>query len=68
VAVFPDIAQLTAPVLCHGQKLVSKTTNYSRYQGSSSTQTILACVDATGASTEVGAFLVVLVITLPSRR
>jgi len=64
VAVFPDIAQLAAPILCRGQSLVTTTTQFSRYPGSGGTRTRVACVDAAGTSTEVGAFFAMLAITL----
>ncbi len=64
IAVFPDIAQLAAPLLCRGQSLVTTTTRFSRYPGSGGTQTAIACVDASGTSTEIGAIFAMLAITL----
>jgi hypothetical protein len=64
VAIFPDIAQLAAPVVCRGQSLVTETSNFTRSPGSSGTQTSVACVDAAGTRTEVGAFFVMLAITV----
>jgi hypothetical protein len=64
VAIFPDIAQIAAPIVCSGQGLVTTTTSFSRYPGSGGTETRVDCVDATGARTEVGGLFVLLVITL----
>jgi hypothetical protein len=64
VAAFPDLAQIAAPLVCHGQSLVTTTTSYSSSPRSGGTQTALACVDATGTRTELGALFIVLAITL----
>jgi hypothetical protein len=63
VAVFPATAQLAAPFVCPGQSLVTKTTSFSGEPGSAGTETVVACVDAAGAQTEIG-LLVMLVLTV----
>ena len=50
-------------MLCRGQSLVTTTTQFTRGR-SGGTQTSIACVDAAGATVEVGAFFTVLAITL----
>jgi hypothetical protein len=64
VAIFPDIAQLAAPVVCRGQSLVTTTSDFSRSPGSGGTQTRVDCVDSAGTRTEVGGIFVMLAITL----
>src|ERR1700722_14445503 len=63
VAVFPDLAELAAPLACRGGSIVTTTSRFRQSPGAGGTPTRIECIGASGERTEVGAFYTIVAIT-----